>query len=361
MSKVTFETGLEQALISAAEDSENAAGFLEQYKQTKRYLENEMYPWVQSNCSWYTDHGEQHITAVMNQASRLLKNELRDLDEGDLNELDLFILLTGILWHDVGMIIDRSEHERISTEVNSRFRDIAFPSTSIKATTDDIIKGHRHQAGLNIPKKSATFNIKGGVYKIYPKSLAGILRFADEISETQERVSGDTWVRETVPEESEIFWRYAETIQGCHPHLNAKAINLNIEVSFERATEMYPCPGSFEERRNENGEISLIEYIICRLEKLVNELSYCERYFNRYAEIREANVEITIRDDSNNIIKEINETLAAAGLTTKGNYPNINIYDEFFEEYSEWKPHQLPESDQIDTAGSGLPHGGKGQ
>ena len=359
MSDINLESELEKTLLDLSEDSDNASQFLDQYKQTKRHLQNEMYPWVQSNCNWFTDHGEQHISAVMNQASRLLENELRDFESGDLTELDIFILLTAILWHDVGMIVNRADHERISTEVADRFRDIAFPSTSIKATTDDIIKGHRNKAGLDIPQRDATFNIGNEIYKIYPKALAGILRFADEISETQERVSGDTWIQESVPEESEIFWRYAETIQGCHPHLNGKSVNLNIEVEYEKAVKMYPCPGSFEERENEDGEISLIEYIICRLEKLVNELAYCERYFNRYAEIREANVDITVRDDSNTIIQEANETLAATGLTTKGTYPDVNIYEDFFEEYSEWRPDQLPDPSEMNPASTGLPHQGE--
>ncbi|WP_323170913.1 hypothetical protein [Natrialba sp. PRR66] len=361
MSNISLESELEKTLLELADGSDNAEEFLDQYKQTKRHLQREMYPWVQSNCNWFTDHGEQHIAAVMNQASRLLENELRDFQSGDLNELDLFILLTAILWHDVGMIVDRTDHERISTEVADRFRDIAFPSTSIKATTDDIIKAHRNKAGLDIPQRDSVFNIGNEIYKVYPKDLAGILRFADEISETQERVSGDSWIRESVPDESELFWRYAETVQGCYPHLNGKSVNLNIEVGYKKSIKMYPCPDSFKERANDDGEISLIEYMICRLEKLVNELAYCERYFNRYAEIREVQVDITVRDDSHTIIQEVNETLAATGLTTKGTYPDVKIYDDFFEEYSEWKPDQLPDPSEVNSSITRLPHQGDGQ
>lgn len=333
---------LENALEEIARNNENAQNFLDLYRTSREYLEEEVYPWVQSNCPWYTDHGEQHIESVINQASRLLQNELRDPDEGDLNELDIFILLTGILWHDVGMIVDRSEHEDISTEMSERFRDLAFPSTGVKGTVDDIIKAHRKKVGLHIPKKDASFNINGQVYQVYPKSLAGILRFADEISETQQRVSGDTWIRKSVPEESKIFWRYAQSIQACYPDLNGNSICLEIEVMFDKATYKHPCPDPFQDRANNNGEISLIEYIICRLEKMVNELAYCERYFNRYVEIRKINMNITVRDDEDGTpIADTEESLGHTGMESRGSYPNVDVYRSFFDQYSDWKPDQL--------------------
>lgn len=341
MTDVDLDSPLEQTLVDLAEESNNASEFLGYYKQTKNHLEDEMYPWVQSNCNWFTDHGKQHITAVINQSSRLLKNELRDIDSGDIDELDIYALLTAILWHDVGMIVHRADHERISTEVADEFKDIAFPTTAIKATIDDIVKAHRNESGLDIPQRSSDFNYNGEVYKIYPKSLAAILRFADEISETQERVSGSSWVRSTVPHESRIFWRYAETIQGCYPDLNGKTVKMNIELDSEQAVTKYLCPDSFENRQDDNEEITLIEYVVCRLEKLVNELTYCERYFNRYTEMREVEVDITVRGESNDIEKGIKETLAASGLTSTDSYPNLNIFEEFFDQHNQWRPSQL--------------------
>ena len=357
MSEVT----LESALKEHGKNSDNAEEFLMQYQQTKLYLEREVYPWVQANCSWYTDHGNQHVDAVINQASRLLKNELRDLDEGDLNELDIFALLTGILWHDVGMIVDRSEHDRISTDIFDELQKVGPTSPGVKRVIEDIIKAHRNETGLDIPQKNTSFNIQGNVYKIYPKALAGILRFADEISETQERVSGDMWVSDSVPEESRIFWHYAQTIQSCYPDINGKAIKVNVGIGVEDATQMYPCPSSFETRGDSNGEISLIEYTICRLEKLINELAYCERYFNRYVEIRDVELKLTIRDEDQIITQEIEETLGAAGLTKIGTYPSVSIYDEFFNEYSECRPEKLPNASEGNDSDDAVAQRGESQ
>lgn len=361
MVDINLDSQLEKTLVELSEESDNADHFLTQYKQSKRHLENEVYDWVQSECNWFTDHGDQHISAVMHQASRLLENELRNFHDEDLTELDVYLLLTTTLWHDVGMIMDRTTHEEISTEVSDRFVEMAFPTGSIKAAADDIIKAHRKKDGLDIPQKSADFNYNNEVYKVYPKALAGILRFADEISETQERVSGDSWIQSIVPSDSEIYWRYAQTIQGCYPHLNGKSVNINIEMEYDRAIKKYPCPDSFESRSDDDGEICLIEYVVCRLEKLVNELSYCERYFNRYVEIRDVELDMTIRDDSNNILKDIDETISASGLKTKGNYPNVEIYDRFFEEYTVCKPDQLLGIDQLESDDVELPHQGDQQ
>ncbi|MCO8242960.1 hypothetical protein [Haladaptatus sp. AB643] len=347
MSEVT----LEAALNELAKDSDNAEEFLREYEQTKSYLEQQIYPWVQANCSWFTDHGRQHIDAVINQASRLLEDELRNVGDNDLTELDIFILLTSILWHDVGMIVDRSEHDQISTDVFDELQTMGAMSPNVKRVITDIIKAHRGDSGLDIPQKNTSFTINGKIYKIYPKALAGILRFSDEISETQERVSSDRWVRDTVPVESRIFWRYAQTIQSCYPLLNGKAIKVVIGMEVDDAIEMYPCPDSFEHRGNQNGEISLIQYIICRLEKLINELAYCERYFNRYVEIRDVELTLTIRGSDQTIEHEINETLGAAGLTKMGTYPSVTIYDEFFNQYSRCKPDNLPSGSNEDGQG----------
>jgi hypothetical protein len=336
MSDVTLETALKER----AQHSENAESLLQQYTQTKDYLIDEFYPWVQANCPYYTDHGEQHVKAVISQASRLLENQLRNLESGDLNELDVYILCTGILWHDVGMVANREDHEKLSTEISERVKELAFPTTGIKRAVDDVIKGHRKDNGLDIPSSYEMYELNNEHYKIYPKALAAVLRFADEISETQGRVSSSEFIRGSVPEESKIFWRYAETIQACSPDLNGKQIYLNIEVPLHRAIETYPCPDPFVDRADD-GEISLIEYIICRLEKMVNELAYCERYFNRYVEVREVKASLSVLDKSNGAVSEMEETLGAAGLRNSGAYPNITIYEDFFSAHSECKPETL--------------------
>lgn len=345
------EATLEEALNRLAEDSENAQEFLREYEQTRSYLEREIYPWVQSNCSWFTDHGRQHIDAVINQASRLLEDELRNFDDTDLTELDIFILLISTLWHDVGMIVDRSQHDQISADVFDEIQTMGAMAPNVKRVINDIIKAHRGETGIEIPQKNTSFTINGEIYKIYPKSLAGIVRFSDEISETQERVSSDRWVRESVPPESQIFWRYAQTIQSCYPLLNGKAIKIVISMEVDDAIEMYSCPDPFEHRGDENGKISLIQYLICRLEKLVNELAYCERYFNRYVEIRDIELTLTIRGSDQTIMHEIKETLGAAGLTKMGTYPSVTIYEEFFNQYSSCKPNNLPSESEEDKCG----------
>lgn len=339
------EVTLEEILRNRAQTSDNAAEFLGQYEQTRDYLEDEFYEWVQAECSWFTNHGEEHVSSVMNQASRLLYNDLRNIEEGELNELDIFILLTSILWHDVGMVKNRTEHEHISTEVSERFRDIAFPSTAVKRVVDDVVKGHRKKNGLDIPAHKNTFNFGDRVYDVYPKSLAAVIRFADEISETQERVSGDRWIKSQVPEESKIFWAYASTIQGCVPDINGKQIKLNIELEKDEALADYDCPSDFE-GRGEDGRITLLQYIVCRIEKLINELSYCERHFNRYVEIRNLELSLTIRDDgTHERLKELETTLGATGFTSPGAYPDVEIYSDFFNQYSDWTPEEVREAE----------------
>src|SRR5436309_2883096 len=92
---------------------EDAADLWGRYKSMKGYLTREYYPWIQANSPFLTDHGEQHIRSVIQAASSLLNKHLSpeiEIQKRSLSSLDIFLVLSGILWHDVGNVYGRSGH-----------------------------------------------------------------------------------------------------------------------------------------------------------------------------------------------------------------------------------------------------------
>ncbi len=101
---ITIEEELERRAGRSTKD-EVAKDLWNRYQTMKSYLDDSYYRFILSNCPWYTDHGERHINSVIETASRLLARQLetKKSEEGLLS-LDLFLVLSAILWHDVGNV-----------------------------------------------------------------------------------------------------------------------------------------------------------------------------------------------------------------------------------------------------------------
>jgi hypothetical protein len=78
----------------------------------------------------YTDHGPTHVKIVANLALKLLriliKNEIQPSIVKDYNmdnnDGEVVVVL-GSIFHDLGMIVQRNDHEKYSVLIASRFLD----------------------------------------------------------------------------------------------------------------------------------------------------------------------------------------------------------------------------------------------
>jgi len=96
--------------------------------------------------------------------------------------------LTAILWHDVGMVIDRATHAELVYEMIEKVSDM-FPNPTIKGLVAQIANAHKGSSSLdNLPVESYCTIEKSG-QEVNPAMLAAIVRFADEISENHTRAS----------------------------------------------------------------------------------------------------------------------------------------------------------------------------
>lgn len=330
---------LEEALEARAKNDEDAEDFWHRYKSMKKYLEDEYYPWIQANCPFFTDHGERHIQSVIQAASSLLHKQLNP-ENKELSSMDFFLILSAIIWHDVGNVYGRSGHAARVADMTEKIKELGFPTPDILRLVVEISKAHAGKEGLKIPRSEEDLATSQQTYTVYPKALAAIVRFADEISENRSRISRALLA--TVPDENRIFWEYANCISASRAEAARERVIITATIQHDKITANFTC-SEFSNRVNGTGEISLINYIICRLEKMNNERAYCAPEFSRYVSMRNITARLTILHGTERLKNyEIEAYFGDSGLQQTC-YPNIQIFDGFFESYSDWKPEKLEE------------------
>jgi len=337
---------LEDLLEQKAEENDCTELF-NSYQQMKNKLDNEYYGWIQANCSYFTDHGKEHINSVVKRSEEILEKELESSDSR-LNILEVYLLLSSIIWHDVGMVINRANHEEKVSEITEELKSL-FPKIDIRRSVEDITRAHTGNEDQGIEQlKDNRIMYEHDSYRINTPALAAILRFADELSENRDRVSSSQVVTDTVPEESRIFWEYAKSIKSSISQPSRNRCLIDIELEVQEAISKYKCI-EYPNICDDEGRLTLIEYIICRLEKMNNERHYCAPEFKIYADLSEIVVRFTLLEEDRPISPEYNQMqlhIGQSGLLASPNerpYPDIDLYDEFFEKYNDLCPDNLEE------------------
>jgi len=333
---------LEAALEARAKTDEDAKAFWHHYNSVKIYLAKEYYRWIQANLPFFTDHGEQHIQSVIQVASLLLSKHLNPDGKSQLSSLDIFLILSGILWHDVGNVYNRSEHSQLVAEMTEKIKTLIFPTLQIHRLVDEISKAHSGKKGLNIPRLDEYCATSNQNYEVNPRALAAIVRFADEVSENHSRISRALLPK--IPDENRIYWEYANCISASTPEPERFRVVVTVEIQRDKAIGKFICH-EFPNRVNGTGQIPLMEYILSRLEKINNERAYCAPQFSRYVSIQEIIARFTILHGTERVnnYDMLQVVFGDCGLS-QDSYPKIQIFEEFFRCYPNWKPENLKEA-----------------
>jgi hypothetical protein len=333
---------LERELERRASRGEGTGELWHRYEAMKAFLARDYYPWVQAACPHFTDHGRGHVESVIETASRLLGEQLRRKARGELSEVDLFLILGGIIWHDVGMAFGRSNHAQRASEMMEEVQRLGFPCPTMKRLASEIVRAHAGNSGLQLVKPEEKCSLSGKTYTVYPRALAAVLRFADEVSETRSRISAGVIGR--VPTEQQVYWQYAQAIVGALPEPERERIVVAVELDRVAVLARFPCV-DFPDYQDQDGKISLLEYVLCRLEKMNNERVYCSTSLAKYVSVREIEVRIAVVRDGERVRDYDNLTLVIGdcGLDHAA-YPSIHLVKTFFEHHPAWGLDTLAEA-----------------
>lgn len=330
---------LESKLKSLSDKDAKGGVYWASYVAMKDYLENNYFKWVQAECPYFTDHGRGHVESVIHAAGLLLEKRLNSSKSASgITTLDLFVLLSGIIWHDVGNVLGRSGHEKRIIELSQKISELGFPSPDIRRIVDEISRAHAGPDGLKIPQNEFDFQNAGNTYTIYPKSLAAVLRFSDELSENRNRISQELLPR--LPPENRIYWEYANCISASKPEPARERVVITFTLDAEKVTKEYVCPNEYLSR-GRKGKISLINYVICRLEKINRERAYCAQHLAKYVMMNQVEARFVLVNKDRRIPGFDDDLILGDGGINAHNYPDIDIYEAFFALHKKWKPAEL--------------------
>lgn len=279
--------------------------YFTKYIAIKDYLEDEVYKYIGAATSAedqgiYTDHSKDHFNAVIRYAGRLLNLSHRSkmpIEKQDisLNPYEVYITLVSILLHDAGNINGRAGHEKRPLKILLNMGPTVCPDQFEARPIAAIARAHGGKV-VNCQGeedkdtiRNASLNdaeeYQGATYR--PKLLAALVRFSDEICEDRKRAARFIMDNNTLPEKSEIYHKYANSISNVSVDIPSKTVNIKYEITKTDVLKKYG---------KNDGEQYLIDEINERLEKMFSELLYCKSFMYEVVNVNRIRATVTIYD-----------------------------------------------------------------
>jgi hypothetical protein len=342
MDGISLEAELARQGESQGGDASDLFG---RYKAVKTYLEKEYYPWIQASCPYFTDHGEVHVNGVIESASELLSNRLNPDKENVLKSIEIFEILCGIIWHDIGNAIGRVDHAKKIEEISNKVKELAFPNVTIHRHVVEIGQAHAGKSGLQQPEFESNVALSKN-FVVHPRAYAAIVRFADEISENRNRISHSLLIGGKIPEENRIFWEYANCISASIADSPRSRVIISYEIGKDVIIKEFPFEGKlYRGHRVTKTKKPFIYYLISRLEKANNERIYCNLNFGGYSFISNIEARFIILDGTKRVdgYSDLKVILSDGGINDD-TYPQNLIFDDFFEKHEKWTPEKIKQN-----------------
>lgn len=288
-----IERIIEKELIRDLGKSVGGARFGYYTTARKNLLEN-LLEEIRGQQKDLTDHGPRHIKDVLENIYHLIRSEFsKKGDNRPLNGIELYVLGLSALFHDVGNIFSRKEHQKRISQIYDQARPSlnGHQDHEEKKLILSICRAHCGEAfdGSNntlifVDKTSALDK-----RPIRPLFLASILRFADELAEGEQRTSHYMLQRHGYSAESIIFHQYANCVESCIERHNGRiALSFHIELKF---------PEKQQEGGGKDATViciddldKFLDFVYKRIEKLDQERQYTKHYCELLAPFKETSV-----------------------------------------------------------------------
>ena len=254
------------------------------YLHERDFLATNLLEDIKSTFADGTDHGPRHILNVLENAGLLLDvpksyGSRFELKEGvvwnhhqGLCSMHWLSLISSILYHDVGNVVDRRDHQ---TRIDEIYARVWGSKAGIRHQHRDIIRtiGRAHcgkaQDGSADTLKAVGNKIPFKGVPIRAQELAAVLRFADELAEGPQRTSQVKLNAAAYSPDSEIYHRYAS------------ATHVTIDKASKRIALTYylgVTKGEDGEIENEGKLRDLLIFVFNRIQKLDEERQFTRHY-----------------------------------------------------------------------------------
>jgi hypothetical protein len=235
-----------------------------------------------------TKHGATHVHDVLKKISMLLGNKA-----DKLQAVDLYCLCVSALFHDVGNLLGREEHNKKISDIyafvrkgDQKYRDEQFIVTKV-------CEAHCgcSEDGSTDTLKDVPISYHLHENEVKPQMIATILRFADELAEGPQRTSAYMQSRHKYPSDSKIYHEYASITKIYADRGNGRIVvtyDLEIKSKDGKLTaESFPA---LEE---------MLNYIYKRIIKLDQERKYAKHYCLLLSPFKETSVQLNFWLDKN--------------------------------------------------------------
>jgi len=238
------------------------------YTTARKHLLEHVLPQIKAVLPELTDHGPTHVENVLDNARELLGKDIEKLDG-----TELYCLVLPILFHDVGNVFARTEHQRnvnrvydfVRPGIESDKREKFIVLHAAMAHCGEASDGSKNTL-KDVPEMT-TMDGKG----VRLREISAILRFADELAEGPQRTSRFMQVCHRYPRDSQIYHQYANITS-----IHIDRANERIAVTYDMQFETNGDKRLTEEKERE--VVQLLEYTYKRIIKLNQERQYAKHY-----------------------------------------------------------------------------------
>lgn len=315
------------------------------YFNMKIELRDNYYSYIDYECPWFTDHGIKHCEQILKFASDMLSKNLvfvnnmrRKPIETRLSDQDIFVLLSAIIWHDIGMLLGRDDHGTNITNFVISINKFVNDEELSKSITH-VAAAHTSNNYFNICKIMNKFNLPDNTVAIVQeKLLAAVLRLSDEVSENKHRVTTLESVIKKIPPDQLVFWQHAKAINLSYYDITDDSISIGYKIPSDMVFKKFKVV----EKDGTLSKVDFYNFITSRICKVYRELELCNPFFKDFISVSKYHVEIVFvhKTLATGVIKEstpIEKNIDFLGYSK--NSPDT--LQNFYTYYPEFDPKKI--------------------
>ena len=257
-----IEKYLENRLCSCYNKQE-AEFFFSLYTDAKSYLCDHIYSQIPSKEPGLTDHTEKHIVNVLKNAWKLITD--KEEINSEFNEIEILLLCVSILFHDVGNIHGRTDHNSKIVEIYNAARASKLDKCKQeRLLVQKVVKAHCGKSKRG--DKDTLLEVQESAHlfdkPIRLRELAAILRFADELAEGPQRTSQYMIDKKMIKDDSLIYHIYASIT----------------EVTIDKGDKRIILTYNIDYPTKDILLSDLLRFVYMRILKMDMERRYCKYY-----------------------------------------------------------------------------------
>lgn len=273
----------------------NRSGYYKRYEYLEDYMNEKVHKEVVLGAivkdgGLLNDHGPDHIRTVIARAGNMLSGSRA---QPGFTPYETYLLLCAVHFHDVGNIFGREGHEKRHAEIMKEVRPILGDDSTEISCISKIAYAHGGHIDGNKDKISLLENDPVNGQDVRVRSLAAVLRFADELADDKHRANRFLLEHDLLPKEAEVFHKYAASLDSVMVRPDDGCVNLHFRLSTNDATRLW----GKKVGKDKVDDVYLIDEIYARTMKMHLERNYCSRFMRSFVELNHINVNIDVFDD----------------------------------------------------------------